>query len=171
MFILLWFDDFFIAFLYFRQSWRKYEIHGGSRWHTQEKSIGRTRIPKFYACLILPTTKASSLRNLFSLSGYTWQRSTISRSFWWQTSFGLHQNSRKAWRALGKFKVKKIFKGKAASKVRRSKIIWGTREKSSLFPYKRTAFFSGTPNYFGPSYFDLALAFYYWVKVEMVMNL
>ena len=22
---------------------------------------------------------------------------------------------------------------------------WGTREKSSLFPYKRTAFFSGTP--------------------------
>ena len=29
--------------------------------------------------------------------------------------------------------------------------------RSSLFPYKRTAFFSGTPNFFGPSYFELAL--------------
>ena len=38
------------------------------------------------------------------------------------------------------------------------KKIWGTREKSSLFPYKRTAFFSGTPNFFGPSYFEAALA-------------
>ena len=35
--------------------------------------------------------------------------------------------------------------------------IWGTRQKSSLFPYKRTAFFSGTPNFFGPSYFEVAL--------------
>ena len=35
--------------------------------------------------------------------------------------------------------------------------IWGTRENSSLFPYKRTAFFSGTPNFFGPSYFEAAL--------------
>ena len=35
--------------------------------------------------------------------------------------------------------------------------IWGTREKSSLFPYKRTAFFLGTPNFFGPSYFEAAL--------------
>ena len=36
-------------------------------------------------------------------------------------------------------------------------IIWGTREKNSLFPYKRTAFFSGTLNFFGPSYFEAAL--------------
>ena len=35
--------------------------------------------------------------------------------------------------------------------------MWGTRQKSSLFPYKRTAFLLGTPNFFGPSYFDLAL--------------
>ena len=41
--------------------------------------------------------------------------------------------------------------------MRRSKKIWGTREKSSLFPYKRTALFSGTPNVFGPSYFEAAL--------------
>ena len=33
----------------------------------------------------------------------------------------------------------------------------GTQEKSSLFPYKRTAFFSGTPNLFDPSYFEAAL--------------
>ena len=33
----------------------------------------------------------------------------------------------------------------------------GTREKSSLFPYKRTAFFLGTSNFFGPSYFEVAL--------------
>ena len=26
-----------------------------------------------------------------------------------------------------------------------------------MFPYKRTAFFSGTPNLFGPSYFEVAL--------------
>ena len=42
-------------------------------------------------------------------------------------------------------------------KIRRAKKIWGTREKSSLFPYKRTAFFSGTPNFFVPSYFEAAL--------------
>jgi hypothetical protein len=41
--------------------------------------------------------------------------------------------------------------------IRRAKNIWGTREKSSLFPYKRTAFFLGTPNFFGPSYFEVAL--------------
>ena len=41
-------------------------------------------------------------------------------------------------------------------KIRRAKKIWDTREKSSLFPYKRTAFFSGTPNFFGP-YFEAAL--------------
>ena len=35
--------------------------------------------------------------------------------------------------------------------------IWDTREKSSLFPYKRTAFFSGTPNFFDTSYFEAAL--------------
>ena len=45
---------------------------------------------------------------------------------------------------------------KVASK-RRAKKIWGTREKSSLFPYKRTPFFSGTPNFFDPSYFEAAL--------------
>ena len=33
----------------------------------------------------------------------------------------------------------------------------GCPKKSSLFPYKRTAFFSGTPNNFGPSYFEAAL--------------
>ena len=38
-----------------------------------------------------------------------------------------------------------------------AKKIWGTQEKSSLFPYKRTAFFSGTPNFFGPSFFEAAL--------------
>ena len=27
--------------------------------------------------------------------------------------------------------------------------IWGTREKSSPFTRKKTAFFSGTPNFFG----------------------
>ena len=48
-------------------------------------------------------------------------------------------------------------------KIRRAKEIWGTREKSSLFPYKRTAFFSGTPIFFGPSYFEVALAI---VKTE-----
>ena len=35
--------------------------------------------------------------------------------------------------------------------------IWGTREKSSPFIRKKTAFFSGTPNFFGPSYFEAAL--------------
>ena len=42
-------------------------------------------------------------------------------------------------------------------KLRKAKKIWGTREKSSLFPYIRTAFFSGTPNFFDPSYFEVAL--------------
>ena len=35
--------------------------------------------------------------------------------------------------------------------------IWGTREKSSLFPYKRTTFLSGSSNFFGPPYFEAAL--------------
>ena len=35
--------------------------------------------------------------------------------------------------------------------------ILGYPKKSSLFPYKRTAFFSGTPKFFGPSYFEAAL--------------
>jgi len=39
----------------------------------------------------------------------------------------------------------------------RDKRFWGAREESSLFPYKRTAFFSGAPNFFGPSYFEAAL--------------
>ena len=34
---------------------------------------------------------------------------------------------------------------------------WGTREKSSPFIRKKTAFFSGTTNFFGPSYFEAAL--------------
>ena len=34
----------------------------------------------------------------------------------------------------------------------------GYPQKSSLFPYKRSAFFAGTPNFFGPSYFEVALA-------------
>ena len=33
----------------------------------------------------------------------------------------------------------------------------GYPKKSSLFTYKRTAFFSGTPNFLGPSYFEAAL--------------
>ena len=33
----------------------------------------------------------------------------------------------------------------------------GDPRKNSLFPYKRTAFFSGTPNFFGSSYFEVAL--------------
>ena len=33
----------------------------------------------------------------------------------------------------------------------------GYPKKSSLFPYKRTAFLSGTPNFFCPSYFEAAL--------------
>ena len=50
-------------------------------------------------------------------------------------------------------------RSKAASKItiRRVKKIWVTREKSSLFPYKKTAFLSGTPNVFGSSYFEAAL--------------
>ena len=36
--------------------------------------------------------------------------------------------------------------------------MWGTRKKSSLFPYERTALSSGTPNFFGPSYFEAALS-------------
>ena len=35
--------------------------------------------------------------------------------------------------------------------------IGGTREKSSHFIRKKTAFFSGTPNFLGPSYFEVAL--------------
>ena len=31
----------------------------------------------------------------------------------------------------------------------------------SLFPYKRTAFFSGTPNFFGPSYFEATLVLFF----------
>ena len=33
----------------------------------------------------------------------------------------------------------------------------GYPRKKQSFPYKRTAFFSGTPNFFGPSYFEAAL--------------
>ena len=38
-----------------------------------------------------------------------------------------------------------------------AKKILGTREKSSPFIRKKTVFFSGTPNLFGPSYFEAAL--------------
>ena len=38
-----------------------------------------------------------------------------------------------------------------------AKKILGTREKSSPFIRKKTAFFSGTPIVFGPSYFEAAL--------------
>ena len=40
---------------------------------------------------------------------------------------------------------------------KKAKKNWGTREKSSTFIRKKTAFFSGTPNFFGPSYFEAAL--------------
>jgi hypothetical protein len=40
---------------------------------------------------------------------------------------------------------------------KKGKKIWDTREKSSPFIRKKTAFFSGTPNFFGPSYFEAAL--------------
>ena len=38
-----------------------------------------------------------------------------------------------------------------------TKKIWGTREKSSPFIKKKIRFFSGAPNFFGPSYFEAAL--------------
>ena len=41
--------------------------------------------------------------------------------------------------------------------IRRAKKIWGTRQKSSPFLRKKTAFLSGTSNFFGPSYFEAAL--------------
>ena len=36
-------------------------------------------------------------------------------------------------------------------------IIYSSSAKAVFFPYKRTAFFSGTPNLFGPSYLKVAL--------------
>ena len=103
--------------------------------------VGRTRIPKLYACLILSKlrvcefvrpiwvwcdilinklTKSSSRfswilikpkyslppKLLTNLPRETWQRSTIGRSFWRQTSFRLYQNSRKAGGARGKCFIK-----------------------------------------------------------------
>ena len=56
-----------------------------------------------------------------------------------------------------------VFKGaglkmtKATSKKEGPKKFGVPEKKSSLFPYKRTAFFSGTPNLLGPSYFEAAL--------------
>ena len=41
--------------------------------------------------------------------------------------------------------------------IRRAKKIWGTWEKSCPFIRKKTVFFFGTPNFFGPSYFEAAL--------------
>jgi hypothetical protein len=46
---------------------------------------------------------------------------------------------------------------KATSKQEGPKKFGVPEKKSSLFPYKRTAFFSGTPNFLGPSYFEAAL--------------
>ena len=40
----------------------------------------------------------------------------------------------------------------------------GYWEKNSHFSYKRTAYFSGTPNFFGPSYFEAALAVSSWLQ-------
>ena len=47
---------------------------------------------------------------------------------------------------------------KAASKQEGPKIFGVPDKKAVFFPYKRTAFLSGTPNCFGPSCFEAALA-------------
>ena len=44
------------------------------------------------------------------------------------------------------------------------------KKKSSLFPYKRTSFFLGTPNFFGPSYFDSALVVGYGFRIQIGKN-
>ena len=49
--------------------------------------------------------------------------------------------------------------------------IWGTRQKSSPFRYKRTAFLSGTPNFFGPSCFEAALVEVTLEKVDVQYRL
>ena len=46
---------------------------------------------------------------------------------------------------------------KAASKQEGPKKFGVPDKKAVFFPYKRTAFLSGTPNFFGPSYFEAAL--------------
>ena len=45
----------------------------------------------------------------------------------------------------------------AASKQDRPKKFGVPDKKAVFFPYKRTALLSGTPNFFGPSYFEVAL--------------
>ena len=47
---------------------------------------------------------------------------------------------------------------KASSKQEGQKKFGVPDKKAVYFPYKRTAFLSGTPNFFGPSYFEAALA-------------
>ena len=46
----------------------------------------------------------------------------------------------------------------------------GTQEKSSLFPYKRTVFFLGTPIFFGPFYFEAALVCIFFCAVSHTYN-
>ena len=46
---------------------------------------------------------------------------------------------------------------KAASKQEGPKIFGVPDKKAVFFPYKRTAFLSVTPNFFGPSCFEAAL--------------
>ena len=49
---------------------------------------------------------------------------------------------------------------KATSKSEGPKKFGVPEKKSSFFPYKRTAFFTGTPNFFGPSDFEAALVWF-----------
>ena len=49
---------------------------------------------------------------------------------------------------------------KAASKQEGPKIFGVPDKKAVFFPYKRTAFLSGTPNFFGPSCFEAALSLF-----------
>ena len=47
--------------------------------------------------------------------------------------------------------------GKVATKQDGPKKFGVPDKEAVFFPYKRTAFFSGTPNFFGPSCFEAAL--------------
>ena len=51
----------------------------------------------------------------------------------------------------------KLFVFKATSKQEGPKTFWVPDKKVVFFPYKRTVFLSGTPNFFGPSCFEAAL--------------
>ena len=73
-------------------------------------------------------------------------------------------------RSVKRYQVWETLKKLKPLQNKKGQKIWGTREKSSIFPYKRTAFFLGTPNFFVPSYFEAALVFgrlakkYAWVQ-------